>query len=98
MLLPGGWSQFGSTFTAKYEKEGNVIIPDPEDPGIPPTTEYVKVTFKKGANGDSLIGNTFFYVKRNEVVDLTEKAPKVIAEAGYEFKEWDSPQIGRAHV
>ena len=30
--------------TAKYEKEGNVIIPDPEDPGIPPTTEYVKVS------------------------------------------------------
>ena len=94
--------------TAEYEKEGDiVIIPDPEDPIIPPTPEHVKVTFKKGTNGDSLVGNTAFYVKKDVVVDLTAKAPKVIPEAGYEFKEWNSllvrafnentaPKIGRA--
>ena len=37
-----------------------------------------------------MVGNTAFYVKKDVVVDLTAKAPKVIPEAGYEFKEWNS--------
>mgnify|MGYP000653743690 CR=1 FL=1 len=77
--------------TATYEEKDDVIvIPDPENPGPPPTSDYVKVRFDKGEQGESLVGNTAFYVKKNKTVDLTDFAPVAVPKEGFKFTGWDS--------
>ena len=80
---------------ALFIKHNNVIVPENPDDPIP--AGYVKVTFDKGADGKSLVGNSVFFVKKNTDVNLNSKAPTAIGKQGYMFKEWD-PDIKALNV
>ena len=77
-----------TTITAKYLKK--VVTENPND-----TENYVKVTFKAEEHGDfgkdsetqQLIKEKYVWVLKNTDVKVT--APKVTANKGYKFTEWN---------
>lgn len=78
--------------TAGYEKLGD-IIPSTDENGQPNEKPegYVTVTFDKGDHG-TLEGKTVYYVNpelnpAKTLADITK--PKVKAETGYKFKNWN---------
>ncbi|MFR9301985.1 MAG: InlB B-repeat-containing protein [Fenollaria massiliensis] len=71
--------------TAQFNKLGDVI-PQENPNGSDQPVGYLKVTFVKGDHGE-LTGKTVYYVKPNTEVTVT--APKVTAQTGYKFTNWD---------
>ncbi|MDD7761567.1 MAG: Ig-like domain-containing protein [Firmicutes bacterium] len=53
--------------------------------------DFVLVQFNAGKHGIIASGNANIYVKTNKEVDLTDKAPKIIANEGYTHIGWDKP-------
>ena len=93
------WSPTFAT-KAKYAKDktfvvqytfGKDIIPQKPGENKPVVPDnYVKVEFKKGDHG--LISSeetTIYWVNPDKEVDLTDKAPKVVANAEYKHTGWD---------
>ena len=76
-----------ATYVAQYAAEPDII--DVTDPSTPTPSGYAKVTFDKGEHGESLEGTSAFFVKKNTEVNLTSRAPKAKAKAGWKFKAWD---------
>ena len=77
------------TFTATYKS--NVLGKD-EYEKLPKDEKknFVQITFDKGANGKfPKEAATESYVKKDVVVDLTEKAPTVIPNQGYGHSGWE---------
>ena len=79
--------------TAQYDKLQNVEPGDDEHPE-PPNKDYVTVTFEKGEHGE-FDGTSRFYVKKNEDVDLTASAPKVVPEDDYKHIGWNKNIKGK---
>lgn len=78
------------TFVAQYTFGKDIIPQKPGEnkPVVP--DNYVKVEFKKGDHG--LISSeetTIYWVNPDKEVDLTDKAPKVVANAEYKHTGWD---------
>ena len=85
-----------TTITAQYKELENIEVPDdPTDPK--PSEEYVRITFAKGDHG-TLEGKTAVDVKKNKEVDLSDKAPKVKATAGWKFTGWSRNLKGKFAV
>ena len=79
-----------TTFVAQYTFNKDIIPQKPgEDKPVVPDN-YVKVTFKEGEHGIiSSSQTTIYWVNPDKEVDLTEKAPKVVANAEYKHSGWD---------
>ena len=67
------------TYTASYKS----------DISNTPQNGFVKVTFAPGTDGSfEQNATTEIYVRKDKEVDITDKAPKVIANKGLSFKGW----------
>ena len=80
------------TFVAQYTFEQSVVPQGPgeEKPVVP--NNYVKVEFKRGDHGViSSEKTTIYWVDPEKEVDLTDKAPAVIADKDYKHIGWDKP-------
>lgn len=78
------------TFVAQYTFNKDVVPQGPgeEKPVVP--DNFVKVEFKKGDHGViSSEKTTIYWVDPEKEVDLTDKAPAVIANKGYKHTGWD---------
>lgn len=71
--------------TAQYEAIADVV-PQENPDGSDKPDGYITITFVKGDHGE-LSGKTVYYVKPKIAVTLT--APKVTADLGYKFTNWD---------
>ena len=71
--------------TAQYEAIDDVV-PQENPDGSDKPDGYITITFVKGDHGE-LSGKTVYYVKPKIAVTLT--APKVTADLGYKFTNWD---------
>ena len=81
-----------ATFVAQYTFDASVVPQGPgeEKPVVPDS--FVKVEFKKGDHGViSSEKTTIYWVDPKKEVDLTDKAPAVIADKDYKHIGWDKP-------
>ena len=76
----------GDVIKALYNAKDNVI-PQKNTDGSDKPAGYFTVRFDKGEHGKELTGQTVYYVKPN--VEVTVPAPNVMANIGYDFKDWD---------
>ena len=93
-LQPDSETVKTATYVAQYAAEPDII--DVTGPSTPTPSGYAKVTFEKGEHGESLEGTSAFFVKKNTEVNLTSRAPKAKAKAGWKFKAWDKSLIVNA--
>lgn len=82
-----------TTVNAKFDNFGDVI-PEKDDHGNPNMVpfDYVRVTFDTTANGKIENSNEttkVVFVKPKTAVALDKYAPKVKANAGFDFSSWD---------
>lgn len=75
----------GETFNLIYDGEDNQE-----------EKEEINIVFNAGSHGKfDTDAKTVLKVKKNEFVDLSELAPKIIANEGFVFKGWDKPLSGK---